>query len=208
MAVRQLVEFTLHGEDIRRLGGQIRDMQEGTLGHKARQALLGEDWQAEVPLSMTIPVEEEEATLLLSGRMDAFLDGDVPVIEEIKLWQRKEPPAAAWPAHEMQAVCYGHMLCQERGLAEVMIRVVYVDRNGRVRAAFDTALTAAECHERFLTVLEPYLRRVRTLRRHRRARDASLRALAFPFDAYRPGQREMAVQVYTAVRLGRRLFAS
>ena len=72
MAVRQLVEFTLHGEDIRRLGGQLRDLREGVLGHKARQALLGDDWQAEVPLSLRIPVEEGELELLLSGRMDAF----------------------------------------------------------------------------------------------------------------------------------------
>lgn len=208
MAVRQLVEFTLHGEDIRRLGGQLRDLQEGVLGHKARQALLGDDWQAEVPLSLHVPMEDEDMELLLSGRMDAFRDGDVPVIEEIKLWQRREPPESPYPAHEMQAVCYGHMLCQERGVAEVIVRVVYVDRRGSVRGQFDTRLTAGECHARFLTVLEPWMRRMRTLRRHRRARDASLRALVFPFDGYRPGQREMAVQVYTAVKLGRRLFAS
>jgi len=30
----------------------------------------------------------------------------------------------------------------------------------------------------------------------------------FPFEQYRPGQREMAIQVYTAVKLQRRLFAS
>jgi len=208
VAVRTLVEFTLHGADIRRLGGQVRDMQEGMLGHKARQALLGDDWQAEVPLHMTVPVEDEDLELLLSGRMDAFQDGDVPVIEEIKLWQHREPPAAAFAAHEMQAVCYGHMLCTDKGLDGVIVRVVYVDRKGKVRGRFDTPLTAQECRERFLTVLEPYVHRLRVLRRHRRARDASLRALRFPFDGYRPGQREMAVQVYTAVRLHRRLFAS
>ena len=60
VAVRTLVEFTLHGADIRRLGGQVRDMQEGMLGHKARQALLGGDWQAEVPLSLSVPLEDEE----------------------------------------------------------------------------------------------------------------------------------------------------
>lgn len=208
VAVRTLVEFTLHGADIRRLGGQVRDMQEGMLGHKARQGLLGGEWQSEVALSLTVPVEDEECELLLSGRMDAFLDGEVPIIEEIKLWQHREPPQAAFPAHEMQAVCYGHMLCQERGLDEVVIRVVYVDRKGGVRGQFDTALTAGACHARFLTVLEPYVHRLRVLRRHRRARDASLRALRFPFDGYRPGQREMAVQVYTAVKQRKRLFAS
>ncbi len=206
IAVRTLVEFTLHGTDIRPMGS-VADMQEGMLGHKARQSLLGEGWEAEVPLSLTIPVDEE-AELHLTGRMDAFCDGDVPVIEEIKLWQHKEPPLAPFEAHEMQAVCYGHMLCETRGTAEVLIRVAYVDRKGKVRGQFDTPLTAEECRARFLTVYEPYVRRMRILRQHRRERDASLRHLQFPFGSYRPGQREMAVQVYTAVKLGRRLFAS
>ncbi len=207
IAVRTLVEFTLNGTDIRP-GGQIRDMQEGMLGHKARQSLLGEGWEAEVPLTLTVPVEDEESELLLSGRMDAFCDGMIPVIEEIKLWQQKDPPLAPFPAHEMQAVCYGHMLCQNRGVQEVLVRVTYVDRRGKVRGQFDTPLKAEDCRARFLTVLEPYVRRMRILRKHRRERDASLRNLVFPFDGYRPGQREMAVQVYTAVKLGRRLFAS
>ena len=206
ISVRGLVEFTLHGADIRP-AGSMRDMQEGTLGHKARQGLLGEGWEAEVPLSLTIPLDDG-AELLLTGRMDAFCDGDVPVIEEIKLWQHKEPPLLPFEAHEMQAVCYGHMLCQERGIEKVIIRVVYVDRRGKVRGEFDTSLTAAECHARFLTVYEPWVRRNRLIRKHRRERDASLRHLTFPFESYRPGQREMAVQVYTAVKLGRRLFAS
>ena len=206
ISVRGLVEFTLHGADIRP-AGSMRDMQEGMLGHKARQGLLGEGWEAEVPVSLTVPVDEE-AEVLLTGRMDAFCDGEVPVIEEIKLWQRREPPLVPLEAHEMQAVCYGHMLCEERGIPAVIIRVVYVDRRGKVRGEFDTPLTAEACRARFLTVFEPWVRRMRLIRAHRRERDASLRHLVFPFDAYRPGQREMAVQVYTAVKLGRRLFAS
>ena len=205
MSVRALVEFTLHGTDIGPVGS-MKDMQDGMLGHKARQGLLGEGWESEVSLSLTVPMEDAE--LHLTGRMDAFCDGDVPIIEEIKLWQRKDPPMQPYEAHEMQAVCYGHMLCETRGVGEVLIRVVYVDRRGKVRGQFDTPLTAAECHARFLTVYEPWARRQRLLRQHRRERDASLRHLVFPFDSYRPGQREMAIQVYTAVKLGKRLFAS
>lgn len=206
ISVRGLVEFTLHGADIRP-AGSMRDMQEGMLGHKARQSLLGEGWEAEVPLSLTIPVDDE-AELLLTGRMDAFCDGDVPIIEEIKLWQHREPPMTPFEAHEMQAVCYGHMLCEARGIGHVIIRVVYVDRRGKVRGEFDMPMTAEECRARFLTVFEPWVRRNRLVRKHRRERDASLRHLQFPFDSYRPGQRDMAVQVYTAVKLGKRLFAS
>ena len=208
MAVRTLVEFTLHGDDILRLGGTLKDMQADMLGHKARQALLGEGWQSEVPLSIRIPVEEEEAELHIAGRMDAFCDGDVPIIEEIKIWQSKEPPLSPNPAHEAQAVCYGHMLCRERGVAQVLIRVAYVNRKGRIQGQFDTLLTAEECRQRFNDLLIPYIRRMRLARGHRRARNASLHALSFPYERYRAGQRDMAVQVYTAIRLHRRLFAS
>lgn len=210
VSVRTLVEFTLHGEDIRLLSGSVRDMQEGTLGHQARQKLLGDAWQAEVPLSMEIPEESEGYTLLLRGRMDAFRDAespDVPEVEEIKLWQGEKPPEAPVPAHRMQAVCYGHILCEQRGLPQVDIRMVYVTRTGRVRAEFPERLTREACREAFLSVLLPYLRRTTMIRRHLRARNASLAALAFPYGSYRPGQREMAVQVYTAIRRKKRLFA-
>ena len=208
LAVRTLVEFTIHGENIQSLGGTAKAMQEGMLGHKARQALLGEGWESEVPVSLMIPLEDEDAALRISGRMDAFMDGEVPVIEEIKLCRDRHVPEAPWPAHQAQAMCYGHMLCRERGIGQVMLRVAYVDRRGRVHAQFDTALTAGQCQEQFQALLMPYLRRLRLLRAHRRTRDASLRALCFPYPDYRAGQRDMAVQVYTAIRLGRRLFAS
>ena len=207
LSVRGLVAFTLHGEDIT-LGGSVQDMREGALGHRARQAALGEGWRAETPLSLDIPVPEEELTVRLSGRMDAFLEGEPPLVEEIKLWQGRTPPEEALPAHMAQAVVYGHMLCRGQSLDRVGVRVVYVSRSGAVRGVFTRELTAQACAEAFDALWQPWLRRFRQIRKHRRERDASLRALAFPYPAYRPGQREMAVQVYTAIRTGRRLFAA
>ena len=206
VSVRTLVEFTLHGEDIRM--GSPRAMQDGTLAHRARQSMLGEGWQAEVPLEMTVPFPEEDAELLLSGRMDAFLDGDTPQVEEIKLWQARQEPEAPAPAHMAQAMCYAMMLFEARACAQVEARVTYVSRTGRVRGSFSRTLDAETCREEFRALLLPYLRRLRLMRSHARARDASLRALRFPYESYRAGQREMAVQVYTAIRLRRRLFAS
>ena len=206
LSVRGLVEFTLHGEDIAPVS--LRDMQEGMLGHKARQAALGEGWEAEVPLRLTLPLDGGEGELVLSGRMDGFRDGDVPIVEEIKLWQGKDPPETPAPAHRMQAVVYAHILCATRGLERAEIRVTYVSRGGAVRGLFPETLTAAECALAFDGLLRPWLRRRERLRTHALARDASLRGLRFPFETWRPGQREMAAQCYTAVKLGRRLFAS
>lgn len=208
ISVRSLVEFTLHGEDLYPSGGALRDMQEGMYGHKGRQGDLGEGWQAEVPLSLLVE-EDEENTLLISGRMDAFLDGDEPMVEEIKLWQHREHIEKPFPAHVMQASVYAHMLCEQRAECRgVGVRVAYVDRKGRVQASFDEFLSRAECKERFCSVLFPYLQRMRVIRQHRRGRDASLDAVGNPYGTFRPGQREMAAQVFTAIQRQRRLFAS
>ena len=146
--------------------------------------------------------------MLLSGRMDAFLDGQLPQIEEIKLWPARLPaPERPEAAHLAQAVCYGHMLCESRGLEEVIVSVVYVRTDGKTVAEFPQRMTRRECREAFLALWEPWAGRQRLVLAHIRARDASLQAMAFPYDSYRPGQREMAVQVYTAIRRGRRLFA-
>ena len=189
LAVRTLVEFTLHGEDITR-GTDIRSMQDGMLGHKARQSALTEGWQSEVPLKTEIVLEDLSLTLVLSGRMDAFLDGAEPAVEEIKLWQGKDPPESPYPAHRAQALVYAWMLFQERQeLQTVQIQVVYVSRTGKVRGVFPETLDRTACSDAFHLLLDPYVHRLRAMDRHQTARDACIESLAFPYPAYRPGRR-------------------
>lgn len=207
ISVRELVEFTHHGEDIRP-GGGLRDMQEGMLGHKARQRLLGDTWTAEKPVFIEIPVQDPEPwRLVVGGRMDAWRE-DPPCVEEIKLWQGREPPAEPATAHWAQCACYGAMVCKEETRPWVGLRVVYVDRRGKERACFEEIWTAERCQALFDALAEAYLARERIRRTHVLARNGSLASLRFPFAAYRAGQREMAVQVYTAIRRHKRLFAS
>ena len=207
ISVRELVEFTHHGEDIRP-GGGLRDMQEGMLGHKARQRLLGDNWTAEKPVFIEIPVQDPEPwRLVVGGRMDAWRE-DPPCVEEIKLWQGREPPVEPATAHWAQCACYGAMVCKEETRPWVGLRVVYVDRRGKERACFEETWTAERCQALFDALAEAYLARERIRRTHVLARNGSLASLRFPFAAYRAGQREMAVQVYTAIRRHKRLFAS
>ena len=209
LGVREMVEFTLHGEDICFSGG-VRVMQEGTAAHKARQALLtGEGWQKEVPLEREIPVEEGDFTFLLSGRMDAFLDGDCPVVEEIKLWSSQDDPEEPQQAHTAQALVYAWMLFQEREtLCKIETRVAYVSVDGTLRGMFTRQLSPGECRADFDALFVPFKEQTLFLRRRLQERNRELDALTFPFPAYRAGQREYAVQVYTAIERRKRLFAS
>ena len=207
LSVRELVAFTLHGADIT-TGGSLREMREGALGHKARQALLPEGWRAEVPLALELQVDEE-TRVTLSGRMDAVnLTGPCPVIEEIKLWCGQRPPDEARAEHAAQALCYAHMLLERDNWSRCETRVTYVRVTGEEVAAFPRLLTRSEAAEGFQALWQPYVRRLQLMLRHESERNADLRALAFPYTAFRPGQREMAAQVYTAIRRGRRLLAA
>jgi DNA excision repair protein ERCC-2 len=205
VSVRDLVEFSIHGEDILPASGKL-DMQAGMKGHKARQSRLDDGWQAEVPVSLVIAAEG--INFLIAGRMDAYFEADKPIIEELKLSSGALPPEAAWPAHRSQAAVYGHLVCQDMGKKAVCLRVVYVTDEGKVRAAFEEEISASELAAEFNALLDVYAKWEAIQRRHRARRDESLMALPFPFDNYRPGQREMAVQVFTAIRQKRRLFAS
>ncbi len=204
VSVRELVEFSIHGEDILPAAGK-QDMLAGSRGHRARQCALEEGWQAEVPLSLA--AEAGSTAFLVSGRMDAFLDGEVPVVEELKLCG-VHPPEAALPAHRAQAVVYGHMVCALMGKSAVRLRVVYISEAGALRASFAEELSAQALAAEFSALLSAYAQWEAVLSAHRARRDTSIAALPFPFESYRPGQREMAVQVFTAIHSKKRLFAS
>ena len=206
LSVRDLVAFSIHGEDILPASGN-QDMLAGTKGHKAWQGKLAEGWKAEVPLSITIT--SEDIKFHISGRMDAFFDNEKPIIEELKLsYSTLTPPASPQPAHRAQAVVYGHMLCEERNIDTVIIRVVYVSEAGGLRAVFEEELTRQHLEAVFYDLLDAYAQWEATQRKHREKRNESLTQLPFPFSAYRPGQREMAIQVFTAIQKKKRLFAS
>lgn len=204
VSVRRIVEFALQSGDI--APTSLSAMQAGARGHKARQAQADETsertvrWQGDC-LGLSFDI---------SGRIDILhTSQDLPVIEEIKLISPDSPlPDTALPVHRMQAVCYTHMLCEECSYAALRVQVTYVTEAGLVRAVFPEMLTKDEAKKLFFSMLTPFAAWEKNIRSFRSLRDTSLQSLPFPFPAYRPGQREMAAQVYTAIRLQKRLFAT
>ncbi len=203
VSVRELVAFSYFAPDIQP-GGGIRDMLAGTQAHQARESAQADEFEIEKSLQAEITAEGEQVTVF--GRMDAYRPGTPPCVEEIKLCS--SPPSAALPDHRAQALLYGAMLALSGELPQVEIRVVYVNIHGEpVRvfaelAARETLLSALQ------NMLAPWLAFAVREREHARVRDESLKALPFPFPAYRPGQRELARQVYTAITRKKRLFAT
>lgn len=201
VSVRELVAFSYFPADIIPAADAAL-MLKGTLAHQARQKQSAGECEKSIRHAFVC----EGVTVLVYGRMDVLADGDVPLIEEIKLGG--EPRQDALPEHWAQAICYAAMLCLEKPCGSVRIRVCYTDEAGTELQSFERLSGADELVAQMDALLAPYARFVKREQAHRELRDQSIRALAFPFPAYRPGQRELAVQVYTAIRRKKRLFAS
>ncbi len=194
-SVRRMVEFSMRGGDL--LPASAAAMQEGSRAHRARQQSAQAIAERTVQWQGACGGIQAE----IQGRVDLlWMDRDPILVDELKLISDAGPlPEAAVPAHRMQAVCYGFMLCEELSLASIAVRVSYVTEAGAVRVLFEETLEKQAAEAQFLDMLRPLAAWHSLQQAHLLRRDNSLEALRFPYPDYRPGQREMAVQVYTAI---------
>ena len=201
VSVRELVAFSCFAPDILPTA-DTEALLTGTQAHKARQA----SFEGQTEQTIKHVFEVNGAEILVFGRMDVFIDGDEPFVEEIK--HCKSTPDEAREEHRAQALCYAAMLAEEKKCAYVRFSICYVNLEGEVLRSFEERLSAEELKAQMNELLTPYAAHVVREAVHRNLRNQSLQALAFPFDSYRQGQRELAVQVYTAITRKKRLFAS
>ncbi len=209
--IRVLAEYAYRSGSIEAGFQAQASLTEGTKAHQQLQDAYGETDRKEVPIAGA--VEYRDIRFLLDGRCDGLLateDGGV-MIDEIKSTARA---LESWgtaddgaPVHWAQAYCYAYLYAREEGLARIAVRLTYTRVGTAEVRRIERSLTVEEL-EKFVTglaaALYPYARMKLD---HAAARDASARALAFPFGAYRPGQRRLAGAVYKAIADGKGLFA-
>lgn len=201
VSVRELVAFAFPPEDILP-ASSAADMQAGAVAHRARQQK--QEGQAEKSIRHVFAFGDESIELF--GRMDAYTEGDPPLIEEMKLSRHRGENAL--PEHRAQVWLYGAMTALEEDLPSVRLAVTYLDITGAVMNRFEEEPSREEMKKQAEEWLSAFLAFLVREREHRIRRDESIRQMGFPFAEYRKGQRELAVQVYTAIRRRHRLFSS
>lgn len=208
ISVRNLVEFVMRGGDIdnRRTSGAEKDaMQAGSRIHRKIQRRMGADYRAEVPMKHT--VEEERYRIVIEGRADGVMESLTEVtIDEIKgmyldLNLLREPIAV----HLAQALCYGYIYCHDHQLDRIGIQITYCNIETEEIRRFRQERTFEELTEWFEGLIHEYVKWAEYLYRHGVRREASLKALDFPYE-YRDGQKELAVAVYRTITRGKNLF--
>ncbi len=202
VAVRALCEFTAKRGDLDLRFTPAPTASEGMAGHAAVAARRDSAYEAEITLAGA------HRGVAVRGRADGY-DAAHNRLEEIKTYRGdlERMPANHRALHWAQALVYGHLLCEARGLEELSVTLVYFDIVSRKETVLTQRQTAASLRAFFEDQCERFVDWATREDAHRDARNASLGALSFPFKAFRSGQRELSVAVYRAARDGQCLMA-
>ena len=202
VAVRALCEFTAKHGDLDLRFTPSPSAQDGIAGHALVASRRAEGYQAEVSLEGTYK------TLRVRGRADGY-DPANNLLEEVKTYRGDLHSIAdnRRELHWAQAKIYGWLLCQDRGLSEINLAIVYFDIASLQETPLTGHFTATSLKDYFQTQCERFLDWADQELAHRLARDAALDALAFPHTSFRPGQRELAEAVYKTAAAGTCLMA-
>lgn len=202
VAVRALCDFAARAGDLDLRFSPSPSGSEGVAGHGEVTARRGSAYQREVALSLVCN------GLRVQGRADGW-DPDLQRLEEIKT-HRGDPQrigANQRELHRAQAMVYGHMLCEQLGLAGLDIAIIYFNIDTRQETPIVGWHAADELRTHFDALCSRYRSWALAEHAHRVARDTHLRAMPFPFESWRQGQRELAEAVYRTHSAGRVLMA-
>jgi Rad3-related DNA helicase len=198
--VRALCEFAAKRGDLDLRFTPSPTAQQGIAGHAAVAARRGAAYRTELRL------EGRYRSLTVRGRADGYANAR-GVLVEIKTHRGPQPPENHRALHWAQLKVYAALLCREEALAALDLALVYYDIGTQQETVLRERHDAASLWAFFVELCERFLGWAEQELAHRAARDASLRRLAFPHEAFRAGQRQLAEAVWRAAKGGRVLMA-
>lgn len=206
ISVRALVEHVLRSGDLSTAYVGSASAVEGIRAHQRIQRQRPADYQAEVPVQHT--VEQPDFILNITGRVDGLFNrtGGV-IIEEIKSTLRplKEIEDAPNEVHWGQAQCYAYIYALYEALTEIDVQLTYVHLESEKTLTLTRRWDIDALAGFFEDLITRYGRWMAWLSSWNRTRNSCIADLPFPFPDYRPGQRDMAVAAYRAIRDERHL---
>ena len=202
VAVRVLCEFTAKRGDLDMRFTPAPSAEEGLAGHRVIASRRGAHYLKELTLA------GDYGLLHIRGRADGY-DPYLNQLEEFKTYRGElnRMPANHRTSHWAQLRIYGWLLCQQRGLRNIRLALVYFN----IASAEETVLveeqSAHALEQHFIEHCQRFVNWAESESSHRQARDCALSTLRFPYAQFQGGQRELAEAVYRAVRGGHCLLA-
>ena len=208
ISIRNLVEFIMrHGSIDNRYTSSIKAI-EGIRGHQRVQKSYGDNYTAEVPLKYTLTYEDLE--IMVEGRADGILiEDEKTIIDEIKTTTKDLLliDENTNPLHWAQAKCYGYIYSMQNELDNIDIQITYYNIDTKSTRILRQSYTLNELEEFFFWLIDEYKSWAQLESDWVNKRNESIKKLKFPFENYRPGQRELAVRVYKSITDSKKCFA-
>ncbi|WP_434797070.1 ATP-dependent DNA helicase [Terrisporobacter vanillatitrophus] len=208
ISVRNLVEFIMKKGSIdNRFVGNIKAI-EGIRGHQKVQKSYGDEYTSEISIKHTFTYEEVE--IEVEGRIDGLLiENSKVIIDEIKTTTKDLLliDEDSNPLHWAQVKCYGYMYCIQHDLDNIDLQVTYYNIENKSTRILRKNFQLRELKEFFFKLIDEYKLWVNMEKQWMEIRNESIKSLKFPFEKYRPGQREFAVRVYKSIVDRKKCFA-
>ncbi len=211
-SVRNLVEFIFREGDIDNRHGKLQSaeaMQEGSRIHRKIQSEQGEDYMAEVPLSVTI--DEADYSLVVEGRADGIFTEETEgaeqtFVDEIKgMYANVSMFEQPIYVHKAQAMCYAYIFATENLLERIGIQMTYCNLDDEERKIFREVFSYDELKLWFDNLIRSYKKWTDFEYEWRIVRQASIKELQFPYP-YRQGQKKLVGDVYRTIARKKNLF--
>lgn len=210
ISVRTLVEYVFRRGSIESGFRTSTSLTQGTKIHQKIQETYQVADQKEVFLKTDISYEN--LTFEVEGRCDGLLtseDGSL-TIDEIK--STSQPlgniSKETYPVHWAQAFFYAYIYAKDNERSEMNIQLTYVQVETEEQQKFQRKMTYEELESFVNHMIEQYAPYAKMRLEHAEIRDKTSKALTFPFDQYRDGQRKLAGTVYKTIVDQKNLFAN
>lgn len=197
-SVGAIASFTPAGDINARITHQTSAM-EGMQTHQRVQRSRGPAYQKEKTVRTLQSIGQHK--LRISGRADGYhpAEQEQPAwVEEIKTTRMpiERIPDSVQQQHHNQLILYGHLICEAEQLPEIELRLNYVNPDSGVETVIARRQSAAVLAEQFDALLGPVITWFSARAEWFQRRNLALQNLSFPFEDFRPGQRQIAEAVY------------
>ena len=201
IGVRELVAHVFRSGDLTfEFLGSSRPV-EGIRAHQRIQNSRPDTYQPEVSISHQ--VETDRFRLIIGGRIDGvYIEPNRTLIEEIKTTTRNPDyfQKNEQPVHWGQIKTYAYIYASAQGLDQISTQLIYYQIDTAEVCEVQRTFGISELETFFNDLVTRYLEWAVTIVDWSGARDESIISLDFPFETYRPGQRQMALEAYRTMR--------
>ncbi len=183
---------------------------EGIRGHQAVQRRRRADYPDTYIAEQVVAHSMQAAGIELdiSGRVDGYgwVDGQF-VVDEIKTLRihHEDIPPDVLATFWHQARLYAYLVARLESQPAVTVRLCLYHLDDKEETILTEMLDIEALQQVFIDSALHICEQVRALEDWRNQRDERIAGMRFPYDEFRPGQRDMAVAVYRAVTSGGQL---